>query len=357
MAGTQDLQAEVAIAGGGLSGLCLALHLHRAGKDFHLFEARPRFGGRVATFGEPGNRVDVGPSWFWPGQPLIARLIADLGLRVFLQHSAGDVCLEDQDGKVHRGAGFASMEGSFRVEGGMTALAEAMAARLPAERLHPDSHVWAVERDRGILLADGRRCLARHVVLAMPPRLVAGLDLTPTLPDDVLRRLRSVPTWMAGHAKCVAIYDRPFWREAGLSGDAMSRRGPLAEIHDASGADGAPAALFGFLGVPAAQRAGRTDQILDSARQQLARIFGPAAGSPRSMELRDWAFDPLTATTADQIPPQGHPAYGPIPALDRLWGGLLHLAATEIAPDMGGLMEGALASAGQVARRIIGAEP
>lgn len=355
MAGTRDLQAEVAIAGGGLAGLYLALHLHRAGVEFHLFEARHRFGGRVATFGEPGNRVDVGPSWFWPGQPLIARLIADLGLRAFLQHSTGDICLEDADGRVHRGAGFASMEGSFRVEGGMTALAEAMAARLPAARLHPGCPVQAVARDRGILLSDGRRCLARHVVLAMPPRLVAGLDLTPPLPDDVLRRLRSVPTWMAGHAKCVALYDRPFWREGGLSGDAMSRRGPLVEIHDASGADGTPAALFGFLGVPAVQRAGRTDQILDSARQQLARIFGPEAGSPRSMELRDWAFDPLTATAADQIPPQGHPAYGPIPALDRLWDGRLHLAATEIAPDMGGLMEGALASAGQVAGRIIGA--
>ncbi len=354
MAGTRDLQAEVAIAGGGLAGLCLALHLHRAGLDFHLFEARHRFGGRIAAFGTPGNRVDLGPSWFWPGQPLIARLIADLGLRVFLQHSAGDICLEDSDGRIHRGAGFASMEGSFRVEGGMTALVEALTSRLPAARLHPGCPVQAVERDRGILLPDGRRCLARQVVLAMPPRLVAGLGFTPPLPDDALRRLRSVPTWMAGHAKCVALYDRPFWREAGLSGDAMSRRGPLGEIHDASGADGAPAALFGFLGVPAAQRAGRTHQILDSARQQLARIFGPEAGRPLSMDLRDWAFDPLTATAADRMPPQGHPAYAPIPALDRLWDGRLHLAATEIAPEMGGLMEGALAAAEQVAGRIVG---
>lgn len=29
-----------------------------------------------------------------------------------------------------------------------------------------------------------------------------------------------------------AIYDRPFWREAGLSGTAQSMVGPLAEIHD-----------------------------------------------------------------------------------------------------------------------------
>ncbi len=38
---------------------------------------------------------------------------------------------------------------------------------------------------------------------------------------------------MAGHAKVVALYERPFWREQGLSGDAISHCGTLAEIHDA----------------------------------------------------------------------------------------------------------------------------
>lgn len=57
------------------------------------------------------------------------------------------------------------------------------------------------------------------------------------------------PTWMAGHAKVVAIYERPFWRDSGLSGFVSSRVGPLQEIHDASPEAGS-GALFGFLGIP-----------------------------------------------------------------------------------------------------------
>ena len=54
---------------------------------------------------------------------------------------------------------------------------------------------------------------------------------------------------MAPHAKYVAVFDTPFWREAGLSGAGRSGRGPMTEIHDAS-LPGQAAALFGFLGVP-----------------------------------------------------------------------------------------------------------
>lgn len=348
------METQVAIVGGGLSGLALALRLERAGVDVRLFEARRRLGGRIAALETPTGRVDLGPSWFWPGQPRMADLVADLGLRAFPQHAAGAICLEDARGTLHRGRGFASMAGSFRLDGGMIGLIAGLAARLPADRLHLGQAVRAVTAD-GVLLADGQHCRAAHVVLTLPPRLAAGLRFDPALPDGVLRQLAGIPTWMAGHAKFVAVYDRPFWRDAGLSGDVMSQRGPLAEIHDASGPDGAPAALFGFPGLPAPQRQGQGAGIAAAALQQLARIFGPAALQPVATALQDWAFDPLTATPADHVLPQGHPAYGLPPALARLRDGRLHLAGTETAPDMGGLMEGALASAERVAGLILGA--
>lgn len=346
----------VAIVGGGLSGLSLAARLARAGIAFQVFEAGARFGGRIAGLDAPGGRVDLGPSWFWPGQPRLARLVADLGLRAFPQHSDGEICLEDAQGGVHRGQGFASMQGALRIDGGTVGLIDELVARLPADRLHLDSPVRGVERDAGIVLADGRRCVARHVVLALPPRLAAGLRFEPGLPVDVLRCLAAIPTWMAGHAKFVAVYERPFWREAGLSGDAMSRRGPLAEIHDASGADGSPAALFGFLGVPASHRFGTSRQIEQAALRQLACIFGPDAASPVLTSLKDWAFDPLTATAEDHVPPQGHPVYGLPAGANDLWDGRLHFAVTETAPEMGGLMEGALASAERAAASILAAQ-
>ncbi|MBS0124175.1 flavin monoamine oxidase family protein [Thetidibacter halocola] len=350
--GGRDRRCPVVIVGGGLAGLALADRLHRAGVAFRLVEARSRLGGRIMALDTPQGRIDLGPSWFWPGQPRIARLIEDLGLRAFEQFSEGEICFEDTQGAVHRGMGFASMAGSFRVEGGLSSLVEGLAARLPPEHLTLSSPVRAVTQE-GVLLADGGRVAGRHVVLALPPRLVAGMHFDPPLPDAAMQGLRAIPTWMAGHAKFVAVYDRPFWREAGLSGDAMSRHGPLAEIHDACGPDGRPAALFGFIGVPADLRAGQSAELRAAALAQLTRLFGPDAAAPTTTALQDWSAETATASWQDRTPPRSHPDYGLPGSLARLRDGRLHLAATETAPEMGGLMEGALASAERVAALIL----
>ncbi len=350
------MKTDVAIIGGGLSGLALADHLFRAGLDFQLFEARARLGGRIAVMDVPGGRIDLGPSWIWPGQPRVLALIERLGLQVFPQYATGDLSFEDASGRVHRGMGFASMEGSYRLAGGMAGLIEGLAARLPAERIHLSRRVDGIGRDGGIHLADGDRWMARHIVLALPPRLAAGLRFEPALSLAEMRGLEAIPTWMGAHAKFVAVYDAPFWRDAGLSGDAMSRRGPLAEIHDASGPEGSPAALFGFLGVRASQRAGSEIGIEAAALKQLETLFGDRAAAPVATGFKDWAFDPDTAAIADRVPPSGHPDYGLPPVLDGLWDGRLHVASTETAPEMGGLIEGALAAAERTARRILDGE-
>jgi monoamine oxidase len=101
---------------------------------------------------------------------------------------------------------------------------------------------------------------------------------------------------MAPHSKFFALYDHPFWREAGLSGTAQSMVGPMMEMHDATTAS-VKAALFGFLGVAAEQRVLLGEEALTRAcLDQFARIFGEEAGGPRATLFKDWAADPLTAT-------------------------------------------------------------
>jgi monoamine oxidase len=101
-----------------------------------------------------------------------------------------------------------------------------------------------------------------QVLLALPPRLAAtGLQFEPSLPAELARRWRATPTWMAPHAKYLAVYDTPFWRERGLSGSARSSAGPMGEIHDVS-MPGGHAALFGFLGVPVRVRRQFIDEVL-----------------------------------------------------------------------------------------------
>lgn len=57
---------EVAVVGGGLSGLALARSLHRRGRSFSVFEARDRLGGRILSVKQGEAGIDLGPTWFWP---------------------------------------------------------------------------------------------------------------------------------------------------------------------------------------------------------------------------------------------------------------------------------------------------
>lgn len=340
------MQTDVVIVGGGSSGLALADALHRDGVDFQLIEARDRFGGRIHTADVDGARFDLGPAWFWQGQPRMAAATARFGLTVFEQYSDGDIMAEDQNGGVQRGAGFASMAGSLRIAGGMTALIDAFVNAVPADRLHLGQAVQNITQTAaGITVTTGsQEITAKRVVLALPPRIVNRIKFDPPLTAPQSQALDTVPTWMAGHAKFIGIYDSAIWRDAGLSGDAQSRRGPMVEIHDASPNVGGPFAVFGFVGFDAETRAAHTDQMTQMATDQLTRLFGAA---PRQLILQDWAREEFTATQADFIS-GGHPAYGRPAALANIWDGQIILGSSEMGATFGGYLEGALEAAQDV---------
>jgi monoamine oxidase len=229
----------------------------------------------------------------------------------------------------------------------MRALTDALARVLPDDRIVTGRPVTGLaSTSSGIMatLADGTRLRARQVVLALPPRIAATLTFSPALPAAARDAMAATPTWMAGQAKAVLLYDCPFWRDAGLSGDAMSHRGPMVEIHDASPACGGPPALFGFIGLPGAQRMDAAS-LRAGVAAQAARLFGPDAPAPREILLKDWACDPATAVPADADPLTAHPRYGLPQALRILWDGALLLANTEVAAEFGGYLEGALVAA------------
>ena len=134
------------IIGGGLSGLALADMLQTAGQDYILAEARNRFGGRIMTEHYGAGYFDLGPAWFWPGQPRIAALINRLGLEKFDQFADGILTYEDERGTVERGRGFASMQGSSRLKGGLAALTQTLADRLPDARKRLNAQVVALDK-------------------------------------------------------------------------------------------------------------------------------------------------------------------------------------------------------------------
>ena len=346
---------DVLIVGGGLAGLALAETLEHAGTDYLLLEARDRFGGRIKTEVVGDGQYDVGPAWFWPGQPRIAGLITRLGLHRFEQYYDGILIYEDETGRIERGKGFASMQGSWRLKDGLHQLTIGLASILPDNRKRLNASVVKLNHtSNGVAatLSDGTKISANRIALAVPPRLAAhSIEFVPSLNPQAMRRMYATPTWMAGQAKAIAIYDSPFWRAAGLSGDAMSRCGPLVEIHDASPASGSGGALFGFIGVPPARRHD-TSALRTHVLAQLNRLFGPAAAEPTEVLIKDWALDPHTAAPLDHQPLFSHPDYGLPSDLRDLWEGKLVFAGTEVAGQFGGYLEGALEAAEAAATHL-----
>ncbi len=343
---------DLIVVGAGLSGLALAKAAASHGADVLVLEARPRIGGRALSHATAAGAYDLGPAWVWPSvQPRIAGAIRAAGLTIFEQSEAGGFVFEDEKGLVQRlPRGFAQEPPSMRLVGGVTALADAFAAGLPRSAIRPEHTVRRIAlTESGVEVeaqgpAGPATLRAARVALALPPRLVCRIAFEPALPPSVWAALSAVPGWMAGQAKALALYNRPWWREAGLSGGAFSRRGPLGEIHDASLAGAAEGALVGFFLWPASLRTGRREELAGLVARQLGALFGPEAGRPRDVIVQDWAREPFTATEADATPLDRHPDYRPI-AWPAPWSERIALAGAEIAPEFGGYLEGALAAA------------
>ena len=357
------MQTEVFIAGAGLSGLSLAASLQKQGVDYWLAEARDRIGGRILSAeavddSNASSVADLGPSWIWPGQAHIAALLNDLEIGVFDQYSAGRLVYEDELGQVRRDLDYSSMAGSLRIDGGIGCVTNALAARLPSDTFHLSHRVCAIRENNGGYLVDlvhpggTLQVASRKVVLAIPPRLIASLiEFEPGLPETIMQEMNSVPTWMAGHAKLFAFYEDPFWRTQGLSGDGISRRGPLMEIHDACAPNPGRGALFGFVGLAAGSALREPSQLIDDAVRQLEKMYGAAAANPLDVTFKDWAVEEFTATEADQIITQ-HPSYGLPPGMATLADKSLLFASTEMAPQFGGFIEGALEASRDVLARL-----
>lgn len=353
---------RVAIIGGGLAGLSAAAQLAAVGiTDCLLLEARDRLGGRILSVSADGfgrveaAQLDLGPTWFWPAfQPELDALVDALGLARFAQPGQGDGLVERSASlPPMRYPGGIGMADAFRLRGGMGALVEALRGRTGAAKVVTSAAVRALRRTQAgveieALDAAGRgvRWHAAHVLLAVPPRVAeAAIAFTPALPPDLVAAWRATPTWMAPHAKYVAVFDRPFWREAGLSGMAQSAVGPLAEIHDASQPDGV-VALFGFVGLPAlARRTIPADVLRAHCRAQLVRLFGAAAGTPRAEYFEDWATDPRTATPADLAGPADHVPAPAARAAEGPWRDALTGIASEWSPQFPGYLAGAIEAA------------
>ena len=349
---------EIAIVGAGVCGLTLGRELAPRGVSFALFEARERLGGRVLSVQNPtsGERLDLGPTWFWPDtQPAVCRLVDELGLEHFDQYDLGSaLLLSDPEKPPATRATPRLHAGAQRLKGGMASLVESLAAAIPLEALHL-GYVLREAMDRGDhieLLFDARgeqvAVAARRVLLAVPPRLLAeNVRFTPVLSSADQAAMSATPTWMAAQAKAVIGFSGPpAWREAGHSGNAfvVHDQAVLGEIFDACDASGATSALGGFFALSAEMRETFRNGLPMLVASQFVQLFGKAleSGEP---QMQDWAKEKFTCAQADLDSSDAHPDYGSNALRQPRWDDKLYLGASETAREGGGYIEGAINAA------------
>ncbi|MBI0577366.1 FAD-dependent oxidoreductase [Neobacillus cucumis] len=357
----------VIIVGAGLSGLRAASLLTEQGIKCRVLEARDRIGGRVLSSSVPDRpdlgRFDLGPTWFWPQyESHIANLVKELNLETFEQYKEGEILIERFQIKPPERCVLKenSDEKWVRLTGGVQSLIDAIAETIPSEIVELETRVKKIQlnEDGDITveaeLSNGKekKISADAVILALPPRLVAHhIEFSPSLPPNLITDIVQKPTWMAGQAKVVAVYDRPFWRELGLSGYVLSAVGPLEEIYDASPIKGS-GALFGFFGMPpeARKKMGQ-DKILKLVGDQLVKLFGSEAKNAKAIFYKDWSSDSETTVEEDYSPLKNYQSYGQ-PPVEGVWEKKLIFAGTETNSQCSGHLEGALQSAEQAVFKI-----
>jgi monoamine oxidase len=258
----------------------------------------------------------------------------------------------------HSGGGVNSLMGvrnaaqQDRIVGGSQLIAELLAEPL-GEDLHLRAPVRKIkQRADGVTVeADGVTVRARRVIVSIPPVLAGRIAYEPALPPQRDLLTQKMP---AGSViKVNVVYDEPFWRADGLSGQAAGDRAPIRFTFDNSPPSGAPGVLVCFLEGAQARLFGRIDA---GARRRavlasLTGYFGKRASKPIDFIEQDWSAEEWTrGCYGAHLAPGVWTQFGP--SL-REPIGRIHWAGTETAAAWSGYMDGALSSGERAAAEVL----
>ncbi|MBN8870050.1 MAG: FAD-dependent oxidoreductase [Solirubrobacterales bacterium] len=239
-----------------------------------------------------------------------------------------------------------------RFVGGSQQLSIRMAKKL-GSRVILRAPVRQIRQEKGLchVVSDKGTWRAKRVIVAVPPAVSAFIDYDPILPSDRAQLIQRFPQGNA--IKVQAVYDKPFWREEGLSGYVNSDQGPVKLMYDNSPHDGSAGVLLGFIEGQEARLAGRMSPAARKAAvlANFKQTIGNAAGSPKAYVEKNWASEEWTrGCYGGFLPPGALTGFGP--AL-RKPHGRIHWAGTEHAEIWNGYMDGALRSGEDAAKAAL----
>jgi monoamine oxidase len=238
------------------------------------------------------------------------------------------------------------------MDGGAGLIAERMADVL-GDAVHLQAPVRSITQhdDRIVVEADGLSVTAARAVITIPPALVLDIAFDPVLPED--RRTLYTKAVAGPESKTLVVYDEPFWRADGFSGQS-AEPGSTAEVTlDASPVAGQPGVLASFTFGPVAERAAAMDDAerRRSVLEALTARFGPKAATPLTFVETAWWTESWTkGCSMAHLPPGVITRYG---HLLREPHGRLHWAGTETATISHGAIDGAIRSGERAAAEIL----
>ncbi|NEA37355.1 flavin monoamine oxidase family protein [Streptomyces sp. SID13031] len=238
-----------------------------------------------------------------------------------------------------------------RVLGGSQRVALALSDRL-GDRVHLSRPVVEIawSATGAAVIAGGVEYRGQRVVVAVPPPLAVRINFSPWLTGDRDQLLQRMP--MGRVIKVNVVYDEPFWRAAGLSGQANSDRRALGTVFDNTPPSNAPGVLVGFFDGVFADTAQRlsAQERRRLVLEDLAGYFGPRAANPIDYIEKDWALEEYSRGCYGAFAvPMTLTRYG---SALRAPVGPLHWAGTETATQWTGYMEGAVESGERCAQEV-----
>ncbi|MGH3135239.1 MAG: flavin monoamine oxidase family protein [Gaiellaceae bacterium] len=184
---------------------------------------------------------------------------------------------------------------AYRVVGGSQLIPIRLAERL-RDRVVLDSPVRSIRWQDGRVQVDAGdvRADAGAVVVAVAPNLAATIRFEPALP--AWRMSLQQASSQGSVTKFLAVYDHPFWREDGLSGEGFAPYGLVRELYDNTPPSAAVGVLCTFLPGEQADLAARMspDARRGAILEGLAAFFGPEALRATELIETDWAAEEWT---------------------------------------------------------------
>ena len=245
---------------------------------------------------------------------------------------------------------------AYRVVGGSQLISIRMAEWL-GERVVLGAPARSIRwSDDGVEIdAESVHVTARQAIVAVPPNLTNAIRFTPALPGWRMRMAQALS--QGSIIKVLAVYEQPFWRQEGLSGQGFAPYELVRELYDNSPPSASVGVVTTFLAGENAEEAERmsADARRDAVLEGIAKYIGPHGRKPVDFIETVWSAEEWTrGAYGTSYGPGGLTRFGE--DLRRSIGPI-HWACTDIAGVGHIHMEGATRSGELAARACLASVP